>query len=325
VETPKTMKKALFTGIFAALLCVASSATSFAAVGDAWLDNSPAVGAGEMEEIREDLLHFTKKEYRHIGRNPFYKGGIPEALRKGELGRYEEMLQASLDAYGINTAELHAEFVRIAEGKARRATLKNGDPFFAVNQRGGVFVKASKLPNGSRGLLRNETGKDISGVLLVLMEGATDDNGGKHPVIILIADECGNAFLLPPHPNRPVVSEREQADYSRAPQQVRERRGPSFGEVVGTLVVGAVAHAVLDRRHDDQCLSPHRGYIPPQHQKRNIPRVVDRVCRNGRWFDVLRYPDGRARLVPVAVRESSSSYRPSRHGYIPAPNRGRRR
>ena len=258
-----------------------------AEVGDEWLDQ-PAAGqdANSMNEVREGLVRFTAKEYASIGRTPFYRGGIPGALRKGALSEYGLMLKASLDAYGINTVELHKEIVRIADGKARRATLRNGDPFFAVNQRGGGFVRATKLPNGSRGLIKNETGKDISGVLFVLMECAVDDNGGKHPVVILIADECGNAFLLPPRPAQPrraSAPTRPLMQVSKPPR-VREHRGPGVGDFVVPIIGAAILRGIGEQ-------------VAPLHQSR--PKIKKEVYRYGRLYEVLCLPDGRQVLRPV--------------------------
>jgi len=317
----KTMKKTLFFAIFLSSF----ASPTLAAVGDEWLDRPVAEEqSGIMEDVREDILCFAKKEYAHIGRNPFYKGGIPEALRKGELGKYELMLRASLEAYGINTAELHKEFLRIADGKERRATLRNGDPFFAINQKGGIFVKGPRLPNGSRGLLKNETGEDISGVLLVLMEGTMDDNGGAHPVIILIADKCGNAILLPPRPEQSrqdVAVVRGREEERRSPRrEYREERGGSLAEVIVPLagMILREVHASSQRYTD----GPSR-----------VVRVVGvkRICRNGRWFDAVHYSNGATRLVPVNNNErrqmSSQQHRATRRmppgHFTPYQYRGR--
>ncbi|NTV22639.1 MAG: hypothetical protein HGB03_03740 [Candidatus Yonathbacteria bacterium] len=308
--------------IFGALMGSFVVNTALAAVGDEWLDRPMKEEQSGMESVREDILRFAKKEYAHIGRNPFYKGGIPEALRKGELGKYELMLKASLDAYGINTAELHKEFVRIADGKARRATLRNGDPFFAINQKGGGFVKGPRLPNGSRGLLKNETGEDISGVLLVLMEGAEDDNGGAHPVIILVADECGNAATLPPRPEQSrqdvaVVRGRREEERRSPRREYREERGGSLAEVIVPL-----AGMILREVHASSSASLRYADGP-----RGVRVVgVKRICRNGRWFDAVHYSNGATRLVPVnnnerRERQMSSQRRTMR--FTPYQYRGR--
>jgi len=250
-------------------------------------------GGEGMEDIRSFLLQFAKKEYTHMGANPFYAGGIPAAIRKNELAQYEAILKASLEGEGINTASLHKEFMRIADGQARRARIRDGEPFFSVNQKGGHFVKAAKLSDGSRGLLRNETGEDISGVLIVLMDGVATPDGRRLPVVVLLADKCGNAFMLPPRPAspssrggdvRPPERFGEREEHRRPPQEERrEHRRPGFGERLLETVLGIGI----------QRLSNPQGQFGSQ--------VVGRraVCEGGRWWGVTQYSNGRTSRVPI--------------------------
>lgn len=185
------LKKSLFGAIFFTLI--------FA------FGVSAEAGVKSMRELKEHLVPFRGKDYSRIGENPFFAGGIPRAKREGKLDEFQEKLRASLKKENIFVDDLSLEFNLIGEGKERRTRLKDGDFFYSVNQKGGNFVKAPRMYPGDpkrkqRKMFEANIGRDIPGTLIVLQDYRRLDRWGRPKlIVVLIADECGNAFLLPPH------------------------------------------------------------------------------------------------------------------------------
>ena len=247
----------------------------------------------------EHLL-FGAKEYSRIGANPLYSGGVYAAVKNGETALYKQLVRRSLEGHGIYAVNFDAEFDRVASmprGQRHSTIVRNGEPFLTINQKGGGF-----LPDGP---YVNRTGRDLIGSLLQLRTR----EGARYNALLVGA--CGNVMLLPVPPQRQMVYKPrggvhiDQLPATLSGQQRREtrvvrherreyrERSSGVGEFIGGVIVGAVLQKALGK---DDC-----RYEPRHKRPHRRPYVVGErtVCRNGRWYKVIKLSNGRVIHRPL--------------------------